>query len=300
MSTLITGATGFVGRELIKQIDRPIVTSRNRIRALELLGDTVSEIIEWDPVAGPISLPPDLNIDSVINLIGEPIADGRWDRAKKKRIRDSRVVGTQNLVKGIRSLSTKLKTFVSASAVGIYGSQGDRVITESSRLGEGFLSDVCRQWESAASEMRIDGIHVVTIRVGIVFGKGGGALAKLLPIFRWGVGGPLGNGKQYVPWIHVRDLAAMFVWAGSELETSRTLNGCAPNPVTNREMTKALATAVNRPAIIPVPKFGLKFFFGEFAESLFESQRAVPSNAVDNGFQFAFESIDEAIQEIVT
>lgn len=299
MATLITGATGFVGQYLMQLIDKPIVTSRNRTRALEKLGDQVSDVIEWDPMAGPIPLDPNTRIDGVINLMGESIAEGRWNEAKKKRIRDSRVVGTRNLIDGLRQLNQLPSSFVSASAVGIYGSQGDTIIDESNTDGQGFLVDVCKEWESTADEFTANGVRVVLLRIGIVLGKEGGAIQKMLPIFKLGLGGTLGSGTQYVPWIHVKDLAALTVWAADNEQVVGPVNASAPQPVPHRDFTKALGKALGRPTFLPAPRFALKLALGEFAESLFFSQRVVPKLAVDSGFEFQFGTIEKAIADLV-
>lgn len=297
MATLLTGATGFVGQQLIRRFEHPIVVSRNAAKAAERLGLREDQLIEWDPKSGPIQLAPDLKLDEVINLMGEPIAEGRWTEAKKKRIEESRVAGTNNLLKGLQSLDRPPACLVSASAVGIYGSQGDKVLDENASPGNGYLVDVCRKWEEAAMTFQSDSTRVVLVRIGIVLGRGGGALEKMIPLFRWGLGGTLGNGKHYVPWIHIHDLVNLIHWATTQPNLTGPLNGSAPNPVTNRAMTKALAKAVKRPALLPAPKFALRLALGEFAESLFFSQRVVPKLAIENGFEFRFPEIESAIKD---
>ena len=299
MATLITGGTGFVGSYLLDRVPDPIVTSRNASRAKAALGASVTDVIEWDPIAGPIPLTGNEKIDGVINLMGESVAEGRWNDAKKKRIRDSRVLGTQNLVAGLRKLNCRPKSFVSASAVGIYGDQGDAIVDESNSGSEGFMADLCRDWESAAMDYATDGVPVTVVRIGIVLGRGGGAIDKLLPIFKWGLGGALGNGKQYVPWIHVSDLANMFKWLLETPSLQGVFNGSAPHPVTNSEQTKAIANAVRRPALLPAPEFAVKLVLGGFAQCLFDSQRVIPKAALDAGFEFKYKTIQQAMAEIV-
>lgn len=300
MATLVTGATGFVGRQLISGLPDVIVTSRNRDRALGSLKGQVDDVIQWDPLQGPIPVGPDTSIETVINLMGEPVAEGRWTVAKKKRILDSRVRGTQNLIAGLQELRKPPRSFISASAVGIYGDQPDTIIDETTPPGTGYLADVCHQWESAAFAFASAETRVVAIRIGIVLGKRGGALGKMLPIFRLGLGGTLGNGSQYVPWIHVHDLVQLIRWSAFDSRVSGPINGTAPYPVTNSELTKTLATALKRPAFLPAPKFALKLALGEFADSLFFSQRAVPKAALDAGFSFEFERLTEAIDQILS
>ena len=299
MATLITGATGFVGRYLLERIENPIVTSRNAERAKSKLGDSVCDVVQWDPVKQPIPLDPSMQVDSVINLMGEPIAEGRWTKEKRKRILDSRVLGTRNLIAGLKTLEQAPKSFISASAVGIYGDQGDTLIDESGSHDDSFMANVCRDWETAALEYASAGVRVAVVRIGIVLGLEGGALEKLVPIFKWGLGGALGSGKQYVPWIHVIDLANMFQWLLETPSASGVFNGTAPNPVTNTEQTKAIANAVRRPALLPVPKFAVKLMLGEFADCLFNSQRVIPKSALNRGFKFEFETIQSALKQIV-
>ncbi len=294
---MVTGATGLVGSKLLEQLDRPLITSRNAERAKQKLGTQVRDVIPWDGNQ-PIEIDPDVSIDAVINLMGEPIAQGRWNADKKNRIRSSRVDGTRNLIQGIAQLRTPPKILVSASAVGYYGSRGDQVLDEDQDAGSGFLPEVCSQWEAAADEAQALGIKVAKIRIGLVCATEGGVIAELAPKFRGFLGARLGSGKQYVPWIHVDDLVQLMLFC-IEHQLDGALNGSAPNPVTNAEFTKSLAKAVGRPALMVAPKFALKMVFGEFAESLFFSQRAIPKAALDHGFQFRFENLDDALADLL-
>lgn len=297
MGTLITGGTGFVGQELVKRLPNVAVTSRNRTRALKKLGDV--EVIEWDPLSGPIAFSADFELESVVNLMGESIAEGRWNDEKKKRIRASRVQGTRNLVSGIIDSGRLPEVFVSASAIGIYGDAGEDVVDENHASGTGFLTDVCTQWEAEALKLQDHGVRVVCLRIGIVLGGGGGALEKMLPIFKWGLGGKLGSGKQWMAWIHVEDLVSMIQWAIKTDSVSGPVNATAPNPARNKTFTKTLASVVSRPALLPVPKFGVRLVLGEFADSLFFSQNVVPEAALRNGFQFQYPEIKNAISDLV-
>ena len=173
------------------------------------------------------------------------------------------------------------------------------MVDESYPHAEGFLADVCADWESATQPLEDEGIRVVKIRIGIVLGKDGGALEKLVPIFKWGLGGPLGNGKHYVPWIHVVDLCRMIAWAIQNETITGILNGSAPNPETNSVFTKELAGVLRRPAFLPVPKFGVKLLFGEFADSLFSSQRVIPKAAMEQGFEFRFAHLGAALKDLL-
>ncbi len=300
MKALVTGATGFVGRHLLARLDRPVVLSRDAERARQSLTKFNAEAFAWDPLAGPA--PPEAfrGVDTVFHLAGDPVAEGRWTAEKKQRIRDSRVIGTRNLVAGVRQLSEKPRVLVSASAVGYYGSRGDEVLDESASPATGdFLADVCRGWEAEAQAATELGIRVVSIRAGVVFGPDGGALQKMLMPFKLGMGGPLGKGHQWVAWIHVDDLVSLFMHATANETLSGPVNGTAPNPVTNKEFAKALGAALHRPAVIPTPYFALRAMLGEFAKILFDSQRVVPKKALASGFQFRYPEIGPALEACV-
>lgn len=297
MATLLTGGTGFVGRELIKRLDSVSVTSRNRERATAELNDKAVQVIRWDPVREPLVLPGDREFHSVVNLMGESVAQGRWTADKKKRIRESRVVGTRRLVDALIASDQLPRVMVSASAVGFYGDAGDTIVEEDHARGQGFLADVCADWETESMRLQEQGVRVVCLRIGIVIGATGGALQKMTPLFRSCLGGRLGNGRQWMAWIHLNDLVAMIDWALTNESVSGPVNATAPNPVRNAEFTKVLAKNVGRPAILPAPRIALRVVLGEFAESLFHSQRVVPAAALSKGFQFQFTDIHSAIQE---
>jgi len=300
MKALVTGATGFVGPRLLRLLDKPVVVSRNPDRARQSIGHLAGRIVRWDPMEGPP--PPEAfeGIDVVYHLAGESVAGARWTTAQKARIRDSRVVGTRHLVQGIAQAATKPATLVSASAVGYYGSRGDEELTESASPADDFLARVCVEWEQEAMAAARLGVRVVTARTGIVLGSGsGGALAKMLTPFKLGAGGPLGNGRQWMPWIHVADLARLYVHAADHGEIRGPMNSVAPNPVRNSEFTKALGRQLHRPAFMPAPYLGLRIVFGEFAQVLFASQRVIPRVALDTGFTFQFPDITSALREIL-
>jgi uncharacterized protein (TIGR01777 family) len=300
MKALVTGATGFVGPRLLRLLDRPVVVSRNPDRAKQSIGHLAGRIVRWDPLEGPP--PPEAfeGIDVVYHLAGESVAGGRWTTAQKARIRDSRVVGTRHLVQGIAQAAVKPASLVSASAVGYYGSRGDEELTESAAPADDFLARVCVEWEREAMAAADLGVRVVTARTGIVLGSGsGGALAKMLTPFRLGAGGPLGNGRQWMPWVHVADLARLYVHAADHGEIRGPMNAVAPQPVRNTEFTKALARQLHRPAFMPAPYLGLRIVFGEFAKVLFASQRVIPKVALDTGFAFQYPDITSALREIL-
>jgi len=299
MKALVTGATGFVGPRLLRLLDGPVVLSRNADRARVALGNLAGPIYRWDPLQGPP--PPQVfeGVDVVLHLAGESVAEGRWTAAQKARIRDSRVVGTRHLVQGMSQAAVRPQVLVSASAVGYYGDRGDEELTESSAPGRDFLADVCVEWEREALAAEAFGVRVVTARTGIVLGAGGGALAKMLPPFRLGGGGPLGNGRQWMPWVHVSDLARLYLHAAETASLRGPMNSVAAVPVRNSEFTKALARQLHRPAFLPAPYFGLRLLFGEFASVLFASQRVIPKVALESGFVFQYPELAEALREIL-
>ena len=294
---LVTGATGFVGRHLCALLDAPnVLTRRPETVPPEF---SRSACFRWDPtneMAPPESLS---GCDAVFHLAGEPVASGRWSKSKKARIRNSRVQGTANLVAGLGAMESRPSVLVSASAVGYYGSRGDKELSENSPAASGFLAEVCEEWEAAARSAEELGIRVVTVRIGVVLGKDGGALAQMLPIFKIGLAGKLGSGKQWMPWIHVEDLASLLVFAAEHPELCGPVNATAPLPVRNREFTKAVGRAVRRPAVLPAPAFALRLALGEFSQVLLASQRVLPTAALNAGFEFRHSSIDSAMAGIV-
>jgi uncharacterized protein (TIGR01777 family) len=251
----------------------------------------------WDPAKGEPPTDSLSDADAVIHLAGEPVAQ-RWSGEAKQKIRESRVASTRNLVQALSKLSQRPRTLVCSSAVGYYGSRGDETLTESSAAGSGFLAEVCQVWEKEAAAAESLGMRVVEIRTGVVLDSRGGALQRMLPPFRMGVGGKLADGKQWMPWIHAQDLVALYQYA-LEPPLKGPVNGVAPNPVTNADFTKALGAAVKRPAVLPMPGFALRVLFGEMSEILLASQRVLPKAAEAAGFRFQFPQLGPALADVL-
>jgi len=293
----MTGASGLIGRRLIKNLGgaghKLTVLSRHA-------GTNVPPnvtVAVWDPMKGPAPESGLRGADAVIHLAGEPVGQ-RWSAEAKRRIRDSRVTGTRNLVATLGKMSAPPRILVSASAVGYYGSRGDEVLREDSAPGTSYLAEVCQAWEKEVEAAAALGVRVVRIRIGIVLDAKGGALQRMLPPFRMGVGGRLGDGRQWMSWIHLEDLAAMFQHA-VENPVSGAWNGVAPIPVSNADFTRVLAGALHRPAIFPVPAFALRLLFGEMSEILLGSQRVAPAAAEAAGFRFRFPELSGALENVL-
>lgn len=299
MRVTVTGATGLIGGKLVGALlrrgDDVTVLTRNPDGARSKLGGAV-EAVGWDPVAGPAPAAALDGRDAVVHLAGEPVAQ-RWNDDVKRRIRESREQGTRNLVAGIEAAAARPRALISASAVGYYGPHGDERITEADGPGRDFLAGVCVVWEAEASRAEQLGLRVALVRTGVVLDPDGGALAKMLPPFKLGVGGPVAGGKQWMPWIDADDLVALYLAAldGDE-RWSGPLNGSAPAPVTNAEFSKALGRALNRPAVAPVPRLALKLLYGEMEQIVTTGQRAVPAKPQELGFTFGRGELDEALR----
>ena len=288
MRIVITGATGFIGQHLataLRQAGHQIVT----------LGRGDSADYRWDLASGAPAEAFE-GAGAVVHLIGEPVAQ-RWTPAVKQRIRDSRLLGTERLIHGLSIARNRPQALICASAVGYYGDRGDETLTESSIPGAGFLPDVCRQWEEKADLAAALGMRVVKVRTGVVLGRSGGALKQMLTPFKVGVGGRLGSGRQWMPWIHIDDIAGIFLHAVQN-QVSGPLNGTAPGVVTNADFTAALGRALHRPAILPVPGFALKLLFGEMAEVMLSSQRVLPRATGQSGYRFQYPELGGALASL--
>jgi uncharacterized protein (TIGR01777 family) len=298
MNVFITGATGLIGRALTLRLRRDgygvTALVRDEARSRDLLGDGVSMISAG---ASETELRSCLaGHDAVVNLAGEPLI-GRWTEGRRRKIEASRVSLTTRLVEAMVEVRTP-RVLISASAVGYYGDRGDEMLTESSGPGSGFLAELCARWEEAAVRAESADVRVVRLRTGIVLGRDGGALPKLLGPFRLGLGGPIGSGRQYMPWIHLDDHIEMVAAALADSRYNGALNLTAPEPVRNREFAQTLGAVLRRPAFMPVPSFMLKAVLGEASSVLLSGQRAVPQEAMRLGFRFSFPTLESALTEI--
>jgi uncharacterized protein (TIGR01777 family) len=296
MRVLITGATGLIGSALADALlargDEVVGLTRDPDRARPK-----NPTVRWHAWQATMERPPPEaleGVDGVVNLIGEEINQRLTDQAKI-RIRESRLTGTRNLLQGIGAAPTKPSVFIGQSAVGYYGDQGAKLLDEESQPGEGFAAEIPIDWERA--EREAEGIvpRVVIIRTGLVLTKDGGLVKQLLLPVKLGVGGPIAGGEQFMSWIHLDDEIGLLLWALDNDQVSGTINATAPNPVTNREFSKALGRALHRPAVLPVPGVAIRLLYGDMAEMVTEGQRAVPRRAQELGYAFAHPDLDEAL-----
>ena len=281
MHYLITGGTGFIGKalcaSLIADEHRVTVLTRHVSRATACLPKGASATDTLDELS---------EIDVVVNLAGENLTDGRWSDERKQAFLDSRIGTTRRINEWMAAQYQRPKTMISGSAIGWYGARGDEILTEDSSPGDDFAARLCQAWEAEAVKAEALGVRVCRVRTGIVLAADGGALAKMLPPFKFGLGGPMGDGKQWMSWITRHDLVRMIRWLAEMDSASGAYNGTAPNPVTNAEFAKTLAEALHRPSIIRTPAVFLKLMFGEMADMLLTGQRVLPSRAIDEGFRF--------------
>ena len=301
MKVLVTGASGFIGSALCDALltrgDSVVGLTRDPQRAR-----ATNPRVAWHPWEPTLERPaPEAfeGVDAVVNLLGEKI-DQRWSDEAKQRIMESRRTGTHNLVGTIAALERRPKVLVNQAAIGFYGDRGEAIVDESSDPGGGFDSEVVQEWEKSAHEVEASGVRLVVVRTGHVLDAEDGLLAELLTPFRLGVGGPLAGGGQYMSWIHIEDEVGILLWALDDEGVSGTINATAPNPVTNRELSKALGRALSRPAVMPVPGFVLDLKFGsEFGKVLRGGQRVMPRRALDLGYTFRFTDIDAALTDLL-
>ena len=290
MKITVTGASGLIGSRLVDRLrargDEVATLSRD---------PSSSGAVRWLPEQEPAPAAALSGSDAVIHLAGENVAQ-RWSDDAKRRIRSSRELGTRNLVAGIEAADPRPRVLVSSSAVGYYGPHGDEELDERAPAGDDFLAEVCVIWEREAQRAAELGLRVVNVRTGVVLDRDGGALAKMLPFFKLGVGGPVAGGGQYMPWIHVDDVVGIYLAALDGEAWEGPVNASAPEPVTNKTFSRALGRALHRPAFAPVPGLAVKVLYGEMAEIVTKGQRVIPRRAQEHGYAFAHPDLDEALR----
>jgi uncharacterized protein (TIGR01777 family) len=293
---LVAGGSGFLGQALVQRLRRGghdvgILTRRARPGA--------ADHIVWTPdgTAGEWHRAVD-GADAIVNLAGEGIADARWTNARKQALRESRILSTRSLVSAMRAATTRPHVFVSASGIGYYGDRGAALVTEDTPAGADFLATLCVEWEREA-QAASDLTRVAMLRSGLVLHASGGALGRMLLPFRLGIGGRLGSGAQYLPWIHRDDWTHMVEWMLQTSSVEGAMNVTAPQPVTNAEFTRTLGRALRRPTVLPVPAAALRLVFGELADTLLTGQRAIPQRGERLGFRFQYANIDDALQQLL-
>jgi uncharacterized protein len=299
MRITVTGATGLIGTRLVGALlergDEVTVLSRRPEDARQKLG---VDAIGWSPEAEPAPVEALAGRDGVVHLAGEPIGQ-RWTDESKERIRSSRELGTARLVEGLKQSEPRPGVLVSASAVGYYGARGAERLDETAAPGTGFLAGVCEAWEGAAAAAADLGVRVVSLRTGVLLDRADGALARMLPVFRLGIGGPVAGGHQYLSWINPDDLVRMYLAALDDPQWLGAINATAPEPVTNREFAQTLGRVLHRPARLPVAAFALQLLYGDMASVIITGQRAIPARATERGFEFQHAAIHGALAAAV-
>lgn len=297
MQILLTGGTGFIGSHLCKQLlsdeHQLTVLSRRPERVPVLCGQSVQPLASFD------ELDSGYHFDAVINLAGAPIADKRWSDRRKQQLMESRLGTTRRLTQAIKNMKQPPACLINASAVGFYGDQGDTVVDETTSPHDEFSHQLCFQWEKAASEASELGVRVCIIRIGLVVGRDGGFVSKMLTPFKLGLGGQIGDGRQWMSWVHRDDLVRMFEWLLTHEEAQGVYNGTAPEPVTNREFTQTLAKVLKRPARLPMPAVAAKVLFGEMSQLLLTGQRVFPKRISETGFEFNYPKLKLALQSVL-
>lgn len=295
MDVLITGSSGLIGSALVASLTEDGHDVKRLVRTATDGGDA-----RWNPDDDSIDLSRLDALDAVVHLAGEPIAEGRWTSAKKARIRQSRVAATRLLAGELAKRDPKPRVIVSASAIGYYGDRGEASVDESSESGDGFLADVCRQWEQAMTVAVEAGIRVVFVRFGVVLSAAGGALKKMLLPFKLGIGGVVGNGRQYMSWVAIDDAVGAIQHILANETVTGPVNVVAPNPVTNRQFTKILGAVLRRPTLLPMPGFAARMAFGPMAdELLLASTRVEPAQLEKSGYVFQYPQVEEALRHLV-
>jgi uncharacterized protein (TIGR01777 family) len=297
----VTGATGVIGRAVVRALvergDEVVALSRDADKAASVLG--VPAVAWPDPKDAPPPAEAFAGVSGVIHLLGEPVAQ-RWNDDAKREIRDSRVLGTRNLIAGMKDAGPRLQVLVAQSATGYYGPRGDEVVDESASPGDDFLAGVVVEWEAEATKAASElGLRVAICRTGVVLSESGGALEKMLPPFKLGVGGPVAGGEQYIPWVHIDDVVGALLFALDNSEADGPLNVTAPEPATNKALSKALGRALHRPALAPVPAFAIKLLYGEMSTIVTTGVRAEPVRLLKLGYRFKQPELGAALAAAV-
>lgn len=296
MRVLISGASGLVGRALAKDL----TGHGHEVRRLVRRPISSADEMTWNPSTGEIDAAALTGVDGIIHLAGENVAAGRWTRRRREAIRASRVEGTRTLIQALARCDRRPRVFVSASAVGIYGARGESLLDEASTHGAGFLASVCQEWEQGLQPAVALGLRTVAVRIGLVLAADGGALAKMIPVFRVGLGGRLGSGRQWMSWIALDDLTRVFRQVLEDDQWTGPVNAVAPGAVRNREFTAALGRVLQRPAVLPVPALGLRLALGAMAEeTLLASTRVQPRRLQDGGFEFRYPELAAALRHVL-
>lgn len=302
MKILITGATGFIGKALVRALlqhgDTLIVVSRLVRRSKSEQGGRVRHII-WNPEDEKTLLKEVDGVDAVVNLAGEPIAQ-RWTGKRKEKLLKSRVQATRIIHQSIKAATVKPAILINASAIGYYGPRGNEALAEDAAVGSGFLAEICKIWEAHAIRVEDFNVRVVRLRIGIVLDKEGGALKKMLPPFKMGLGGWLGTGNQWFSWIHREDLIRLLLFCLDHGLVKGAVNAVSPLPVTNKVFSLVLAQVLKKPCFFPVPAFALKLLMGEMSEMLLTGQKVVPKKAEESGFSFQYPDIRTALENILS
>ena len=293
MRVLVSGSTGLIGSSLVRSLESG---GHDVVRLLRPQSRTTANGIMWDPAAGSLDAREVEGFDSVVHLSGENIANRRWSEAQMARIRDSRIGSTTLLSETLASLDSPPSVLACASAGGYYGDRGVELLDEDASVGTGFMAEATKEWEDATGPAASAGIRVVNLRIGVVLTAAGGMLSRVLPIFKLGLGGRLGSGSQYMSWLTRSDVIDATVWTLEHDDLSGPVNVSSPNPVTNKEFTRALGRALRRPAVLVVPTFALRIMQGDLSEVVMSSARMAPARLRESGFEFRHPEIDGALE----